>query len=260
MRGEYPYAAERVDAAISHARARGLLLPGLSLEIHVGAGSYVCGEETALIASIEGLRAESRPKPPYPAERGLHGCPTVVQNVETLAVVPAVLAGARPATKAFSVSGAVVSPGAVEAPLGTPLRTLLEEGAGGAPPGRRWKMALVGGPMGRVVPAHGFDVPLSFDALPGLGHGGIVVLDETVSAAALAAHLHDFAASESCGACTPCRIGTRLLARMDERPALERLLDTLELGSLCGFGQGVPRPLRDLLAHFPDELFARRSS
>jgi len=110
------------------------------------------------------------------------------------------------------------------------------------------------------VPVSDFDVPLSFDGLPGLGHGGILVLDDTVSAGELAAHLHAFAASESCGACAPCRIGTRMLAHLHDRFALERLLETLELGSLCGFGQGVPRPLHDLLAHFPDELFARRPS
>jgi formate dehydrogenase iron-sulfur subunit len=115
-------------------------------------------------------------------------------------------------------------------------------------------MALVGGPMGRVVPASRFDTPLSYEALPGMGHAGIVVLDDSVSAAALAQHLYAFAVAESCGSCTPCRVGSAQLARCRDRAALERLLDTMELGSLCGFGQGVPRPLRDLLAAFPEEL------
>jgi formate dehydrogenase iron-sulfur subunit len=181
----------------------------------------------------------------------------VVQNIETLSVVPWIVHhGRRADTKAASLSGAIVRPGVVEIALGTTLRRLLEEGGGGPAPGAPWKMALVGGPMGRVVPAAGFDVPLSFEGLPGLGHCGIVVLDERVSAAALARHLYRFAASESCGTCTPCRVGTAQLASRADRASLERLLDTLELGSLCGFGQGVPRPLRDLLACFPGELFA----
>jgi formate dehydrogenase iron-sulfur subunit len=117
-------------------------------------------------------------------------------------------------------------------------------------------MALVGGPMGRVIPADRFDQPLAYDALPGLGHGGVLVLDTSVSPRALARHLYEFAAAESCGTCTPCRVGTARLAASPDAAALRRLLDTLEIGSLCGFGAGVPRPLRDLLAHWPDELFA----
>jgi formate dehydrogenase iron-sulfur subunit len=179
----------------------------------------------------------------------------VVQNVETLAVVPWVVRNGRGArTKAVSLAGALVRPGAVEVTLGTPLREVLERGAGGAPPGRRWKMALVGGPMGRVLPAKDFDVPLSYEALPGMGHAGVVVLDDTVTPRALAEHLFAFARSESCGSCTPCRVGTERLAGLRERGALERLLETLEVGSLCGFGQGVPRPIRDLLAHYGDEV------
>jgi formate dehydrogenase iron-sulfur subunit len=161
----------------------------------------------------------------------------------------------RADTKAVSLSGAIARTGVVEVALGTPLRRVLEEGGGGPRAGTRWKMALVGGPMGRVVPARDFDVPLSFEGLPGMGHAGVVVFDDRVSARALARHLFRFAASESCGTCTPCRVGTAQLATRADRAALERLLDTLEVGSLCGFGQGVPRPLRDLLACFPTELF-----
>ncbi len=259
VRGEYPAAAARVQDAIDAAKAAGKLA-GFHVEVVRGAGSYVAGEETALLRSIEGLRAEPSPKPPYPAERGLFGLPTVVQNVETLSVVPWVVARRRrPDTKAICLSGAIARPGVVEVALGTPLRRVLEDGGaggGGPPPGRRWRMALVGGPMGRLLTEREFDVPLSWTALPGLGHGGVVVFDETVSPRALAEHLFRFAARESCGACTPCRAGTRQLSGVRDRAAFDRLLDTLEQGSLCGFGQGVPRPLRDLLRSFPGEVVA----
>lgn len=257
IRAEYPAAAASMRAAIAEAGGRGLL-GGFDAKVVVGAGSYVAGEETALLRSIEGLRAEPAPKPPYPAVSGLGGRPTVVQNVETLSVVPFVARRgpglARPDTKAVCVSGAVASPGVVEVDLGTPLVRVLEDGAGGAAAGRRWKMALVGGPLGRVVPARSFDVPLSFDALPGLGHAGVVVFDDAVSARALAEHLFEFARAESCGTCAPCRLGTAQLASRRSRPALERLLATIGEGSLCGFGQSVPRPLRDLLEAFGDEV------
>ncbi len=257
VRGEYPHAADVVRAAIAEAGRAGVLAPGLTFAVHEGAGSYVCGEETALIAAIEGLRAEPRPKPPYPTEHGLFGRPTVVQNVETLANVPELLrTGARSTTKAFSVSGAVAAPGAVEAELGIPLRRLIDDGAGGMRAGSEFGMALVGGPMGRVLFPHQLDQALSYTDLPGLGHGGVVVLDRRVSPRALAEHLFAFARHESCGTCTPCRVGTGLLDGIRTRAAMERLLSTLETGSLCGFGQGVPRPVRDLLAHAGDAVLA----
>lgn len=261
IRAEYPLAAGRMRLAIAEARERGVL-GGLDVEVLVGAGCYVAGEETALLRSIEGLRAEPSPKPPYPAVRGLHGLPTVVQNVETLSVVPFIArrphtgGAVRIDTKAVCVSGAVASPGVIEVELGTPLRRVLDEGAGGAPDGKRWKMALVGGPLGRVVAAEAFDVALSFEALPGMGHAGVVVFDEAVSPRALAEHLFEFASAESCGTCAPCRIGTAQLAGCRSRAALERLLATIGDGSLCGFGQGVPRPVLDLLAIFGDEVLA----
>ncbi len=257
VRGEYPAAAERVEAAIREAEERGILGEELSVRVVRGAGSYVAGEETALLRAIEGLRAEPYPKPPYPAERGLWGLPTVVQNVETLSVIPWVVTqGRKPNSKAFCISGAVKQPGIVEAELGTTLADLLTQHAEGPCSETPWKMALVGGPMGRLVPLSGFDVPLDYDTLQGMGHGGIVVMDERVSARALFEHLCAFAKSESCGACTPCRAGTTQLAAMREREALERLLDTLEIGSMCGFGQGVPRPIRDLLTHFSAEVLS----
>ncbi len=257
VRYEYPRAQAVVRAAIDEARARGLLGDDFAIEVISGAGSYVCGEETALLASIEGLRGEPRAKPPYPAESGLWGKPTVVQNVETLALVPWAVKHARPTgTKALSLSGALRWTGVAEIALGTTLRDALTRAGGGAPEGRRWSMALVGGPMGRLLPERAFDTPLSFEALPGMGHAGVVVLDDTVRPSDLARHLFAFAAAESCGNCAPCRLGTAQLASRRDRASLERLLDTLEIGSLCGFGQGVPRPIRDLLEHYGDEVFA----
>lgn len=254
IRGEYPLAAERARAAIDEAEARGLL-GDFKVRVLRGAGSYVAGEETALLRAIEGLRAEPRVKPPYPAERGLDDLPTIVQNVETLAVVPFIARGGKRAhQKAICLSGAIGRPGIYEIELGMTLRDVLEA-AGGAPEHRPWKLALVGGPMGRVVAARNFDVPLSYEGLPGMGHGGVVVLDESVNARTLAEHLFAFAAAESCGNCAPCRIGTARLASCPDRVRLERLMETLELGSLCGFGQGVPRALRDLLNDFPEEMF-----
>lgn len=254
IRREYEGARLSMLRAIEQAEREGWLHP-LRVVVVCGAGSYVAGEETALLRAIEGLRAEPHPKPPYPAERGLTGLPTVIQNVETLSVVPWVVRSRQRAnTKVACLSGAVASPGAVEIELGTPLRDVLQRGGGGPASGRSFGLALIGGPMGRVLPASRFDTPLSFDALPGLGHAGILVLDESVSPRALAKHLFAFAASESCGSCTPCRIGTARLAHCPDRSSLERLLDTLELGSLCAFGQAVPRPIRDLLEHFPDEV------
>jgi len=256
VRAEYPRAQAVVRRAIDQARRAGRL-EGLDVEVVSGAGSYVCGEETALLRSIEGLRGEPRPKPPYPAQSGLFGLPTVVQNVETLAIVPWVAATRRNSgTKAVSVSGACARPCVVEVDLGTPVRRILEHGAGGVAPGRRWKMALIGGPLGRVLPERAFDTPLGFDTLPGMGHAGIVVLDDRVQGRDLLRHLFEFARSESCGVCAPCRIGTARLPAVRERDGLERLLETLELGSLCGFGQSVPRPIRDLIAHFGAELFS----
>ncbi len=254
VRAEYPRAIRAVRAAIAAARERGALGP-FAVDVCVGAGSYVCGEDSALVRSIEGLRGEPSPGLPPVTERGLFGRPTVVQDVASLALVPWVARhGRAPASRAVCLAGAVRRPGVVEIPVGLPLRELLERAGGGAPDGRRWGMALVGGPLGRVLPASRFDTPLSGEALPGMGHAGVVVLDDTVSPRALAEHVFAFAAAESCGACLPCRIGTARLARVGSRTWLERLLETLEIGGMCRFGRAVPRPVRDLLAHFGSEV------
>lgn len=255
IRSEYPQAQRIMRRAIGEARARGVLGAAFDVEVLSGAGSYVCGEENALLRSIEGLRGEPSPKPPFPAEAGLFGKPTVVQNVETLALIPWAARHAKPTgTKAVCVSGAVARPGLVEVPLGMTVREILERGAGGAESGRTWRMALVGGPMGRVLPVEKFDTPLSYEALPGMGHAGIVVLDDHVSPRELAEHLFAFARGESCGNCTPCRVGTSRLAQVRDRATFERLLTTMEEGSLCGFGSTVPKPLRDLLAVWGEEV------
>lgn len=256
IRREYQRAQTVMRDAVEWAQSSGYL-GNLQVRVVSGAGSYVAGEETALLRAIEGARAEPSSKPPFPAECGLEGLPTVVQNVETLAAIPWVVERRKRAdTKVVCVTGAVRRPCAVEVALGTPLAEVLERACGGAPAGRRWKMALVGGPMGRLLSAPAFTTPLSFEALPGMGHAGVHVFDERTSARELASHLFEFAASESCGNCAPCRIGTAQLASRNSAASLERLLTTLELGSLCGFGQGVPRPIRDLLREFPGELFA----
>jgi len=254
IRREYGRARAVVKDAIAWAEKAGYL-GDFKVRVVSGGGSYVAGEETALLRAIEGFRAEPSPKPPYPAVRGLGGLPTVVQNVETLAAVPWVVEQKQRAdTKVVCVTGAVKRPGAIEIALGAPLSDVLEA-CGGAAPNRAWKMALVGGPMGRVLAASEFGTRMSFEAMPGMGHAGVHVLDESVTARALARHLFEFARSESCGNCAPCRIGTAQLDSRRDRASLERLLTTLELGSLCGFGQGVPRPIRDLLRLFPEELF-----
>jgi NADH:ubiquinone oxidoreductase subunit F (NADH-binding) len=254
IRREYDQARLSMLRAIDEAEREGWLDP-LRVVVVSGAGSYVAGEETALLRAIEGLRAEPRSKPPYPAESGLTGLPTVIQNIETLSVVPWVVQSRQRAnTKVVCLSGAVANPGAIEIELGTSVREVLQRGGGGAASGRSLALVLIGGPMGRILPASHFDTPLSFDALPGMGHAGIVAFDERVSPRALARHLFAFASSESCGSCAPCRLATGQLARCRERASLERLLDTLEVGSLCAFGQSVPRPIRDLLRHFPNEV------
>jgi len=255
VRAEYPQSIRALRGAINEARARGVLGAAFDVEVFVGAGAYVCGEESALLRSIEGLRGEPSPGHASVAGHGLHGQPTLVHDAETLAVIPWVVRNARAvASKLVCISGAVQRPGVVEISLGMTLRDVLTRAGGGEIPGRRWGMALVGGPTGRVLPASRFDTPLSHDALPGMGHTGVVVLDDTVTPRALAEHLFAFAAAESCGACTPCRAGSVQLARMQGRAALERLLSTMETGSMCGFGARVPRPIRDLLAHYGNEV------
>ena len=249
IRHEYPAAQAAMRAAIADGA-----FDDFSVRVVGGHGSYVCGEESALLRAIAGRRAEPHPKPPYPAESGLDGLPTIVQNIETLSIVPWIASTGQGAeTKVVCVSGAVGRPGAVEVAFGTSIREVLAH-VGGCPPGKAWKMALIGGPMGRVIPACDFDVRIGYNTLPGLGHAGMVLLDDTVSARAVYDHYVEFGIAESCGNCTPCRVGTSLLARYRGRSEAERIFETMEMGSLCGFGTGVSQPLRDLWTHFGGEL------
>ena len=284
VRSEYPQATRTLTAAVAAASGEGLLGPnilgsGFSLEVTVveGAGSYVVGEETALIASLHGLRGTVAARPPYPAERGYLGQPTVVNNVETLCNLPfiashgaeafiALSPGASPGSKLVCLNSLFERPGLYELPLGTSLAEVCLELGGGLRGGSALKAVQIGGPLGGLLPADRLDVPLDFAPLAELGcmlgHGSIVGFSAGTDMRALALHLLEFGARESCGKCFPCRVGLRrayeLVARPGplERGLFEELLETLELASLCGHGSGMPAPLRSLLSHFPDEFGA----
>ena len=281
-RSEYPRSKPALEAAIAEARAAGLLGEdlrgsgfGFDITVLEGAGSYVVGEETALLACIEGLRGTVSARPPFPAQSGLYGLPTVVNNTETLANIPFVARngaeayrelspGATPGTKLVCFNERFARPGVYEVRFGTPMRVLCEELAGGVHAGHELRALQIGGPLAGILPASLLDTPLDFDELAAVGcmvgHGGIVGFDESTDMRALARHLLHFGAQESCGKCFPCRIGLRRAYEMfdrDEavdRTRLEALLEALELGSLCAHGGGMPAPIRSLLAHFPDEL------
>jgi NADH:ubiquinone oxidoreductase subunit F (NADH-binding) len=274
VRSEYPEAFSRLEAAARQARGAGLLGPrgasGFDVRVESGHGSYVCGEETALIQSLEGRRGEARPRPPYPVERGLFGRPTVVNNVETLVAVPWIAAeGAAayrslgtedcPGTKAICLNHGFARPGVVEVEIGTSLRRAIHELGGGARDGRPLAGVLLGGPMGSVLLPEEWDVPLDPVALAArgiqLGHGGIVALPHGTDWRALLVQLLGFMAEESCGACVPCRLGSRraleLARRLDQPGAAARLRELLHLvsdTSLCGFGQYLPNPAAQLLS------------
>ncbi len=292
IRSEYPRSAPAMRKAVNDARAAGLLgkrVLGSSfsfdVEVVEGAGSYVCGEETALLRSLEGLRGMVTARPPYPAEKGLFDRPTVVNNVETLATLgwivrhggaafTAIGTGRSRGTKAFSINERFARPGMYEVPLGTTLRRLLVEIGGGLKSGRPIKAIQIGGPLGGILPGTMLDVPLGFEELEAvsalLGHGGIVAWDDTTSARDIAVHLFEFCDAESCGKCFPCRIGGRrgleIARRLEtERPRAEVLADiallgelceTLKLGSLCAHGGAIPDPIRSLLVHFEGEMIA----
>jgi NADH:ubiquinone oxidoreductase subunit F (NADH-binding)/NADH:ubiquinone oxidoreductase subunit E len=281
VHGEADLAAARLARAVEAARAAGVVGPrvlgrdfGCEVEIRRGAGGFVLGEETALLESIEGRRAQPRPRPPFPVEAGLWGRPTVVNNVETLAAVPIILreGGAAfaargtpeaPGTKLFGLSGPLRRPGVVEVSGGTPLRTLLEAIAGGPPDGRPLKGALVGGPSGSVVPAGLFDVPLAPRGRVSPGTGGVVAVPEGAAVADLVRTLVGFNARESCGKCTPCREGLpRLLALLDgpdrDETRLRELAETIQHASLCGLGQAAPLSLLRALEDFGGEFEGSR--
>jgi bidirectional [NiFe] hydrogenase diaphorase subunit len=286
VRGEYPMAIKRLRIAIRQAEALQLLGARLgdsgfsfSVELRIGAGAYVCGEETALIASIEGKRGQPRPRPPYPAESGLWGAPTLINNVETFASVPAVIARGAAwyagigtersrGTKVFSLAGSVRRTGVIEVPMGISLRRIVEDIAGGPLPGRTIKAVQTGGPGGGCVPASLLDTPVDYESLTGLGSmmgsGGMIVLDDTTCLVDLTRYFMRFCMDESCGKCIPCRAGTvqmhDLLVKITRGEAttadlilLEELSDMVRHASLCGLGQNAPNPLLSTLRHFRDE-------
>lgn len=290
VRSEYPRSAPAMRKAVETARAAGILGKNVlgssfSFDIDVveGAGSYVCGEETALLRSLEGLRGMVTARPPYPADKGLFDRPTVVNNVETLAnlgwivrhggdAYAAIGIGKSRGTKAVSLNERFARPGVYEVPLGTSLRRILVDIGGGLKQGRAIKAVQIGGPLGGILPATMLEVPLGFEELSEvgalLGHGGIVAWDDSVDARDIAIHLFEFCDAESCGKCFPCRIGGRRgleIARRlkDERSQaaiatdvrlLGELLETLRLGSLCAHGGAIPDPIQSLLRHFPMEM------
>jgi NADH:ubiquinone oxidoreductase subunit F (NADH-binding)/NADH:ubiquinone oxidoreductase subunit E len=283
VRSEYPRSAPVLARAVSAARAAGLLGDGFDIDVVEGAGSYVCGEETALLRSLEGLRGMVTARPPYPADKGLFEKPTVVNNVETLANLGWIIrnggaayaqigVGKSRGTKAVSLNERFVRPGVFEVPLGTSLRHVLMDIGGGLKNGRPIKAVQIGGPLGGILPGAAIDVPLGFEELEAasalLGHGGIVAWDDTVDARDIAIHLFEFCDAESCGKCFPCRIGGRRgleIARRLKEPRgrtererdlslLGELLETLKLGSLCAHGGAIPDPIRSLLRHFSSEM------
>ena len=282
VRSEYPRSTPVLRAAVERARAEGHLGEdihgsGFSFDVFVteGAGSYVVGEETALLASLQGLRGAVQARPPFPAERGWHGKPTVVNNVETLCNAPfiarhgaeaykALSPGATPGTKLVSLNDRFERPGLYEVRFGTPLSEICNGLGGGLRDGHEIKAIQIGGPLGGILPGWKLDTPFDFDELAAegcmVGHGSILAFDERTDMRALARHLLEFGAHESCGKCFPCRIGLQRAFEMVDasgpldRPRLEALLETLELGSLCAHGGGMPAPIRSLIEHWPEEL------
>jgi len=289
VRAEYPLAVERLRVALRQARERGFLgerilgsTMSFDISITEGAGAFVCGEETALIASIEGRRGMPRPRPPYPAQSGLWGRPTLINNVETYANVPGIIArgGAEFArvgtqlskgTKTFALTGNVNNIGLVEVPMGITLREIIEDIGGGIPGGRVFKAAQTGGPSGGCIPAAHLDTPIDYQSLIELGSmmgsGGLVVMDDRTCMVKLAKFFMEFCVEESCGKCPPCRIGNRVLLNILERicdgegregdiEKLQRLGEHVKRSSLCGLGQTSPNPILSTITHFRDEYEA----
>lgn len=285
-RAEYPLAISRLQNAIRQAKRVGLLGAGIfespinfNIDIRIGAGAFVCGEETALMASVEGKRGTPRPRPPFPAERGLFDCPTLINNVETFAnVAPILRRGAdwfagigtekSKGTKVFALAGKIQNTGLIEVPMGTPLRTIVEEMGGGAPDGGRIKAVQTGGPSGGCIPAQHLDTPADYESLTQLGSimgsGGMIVMDDTTRMVDVARFFMEFCMDESCGKCIPCRAGTvqmhHLLVKLLAREAnardlaqLEELCDMVKHTSLCGLGQTSPNPVLSTLRFFREE-------
>ncbi len=286
IRGEYPLAIKRFETALKQARKMGLLGKNIlgspfdfDIEIRIGAGAFVCGEETALIASIEGKRGTPKPRPPYPAESGLWGKPTLINNVETFASIAPIiqnggewygaLGTAKSAgTKVFALAGKINHSGLIEVPMGTSLREIIYEIGGGIPGGRAFKAAQTGGPSGGCIPAAHLDVSMDYESLTGLGSimgsGGLIVMDESADMVDVARFFMEFCMDESCGKCVPCRVGTRMMHDLLEKickdrasaldlARLEELAVYVKETSLCGLGASAPNPFLSTLRHFREE-------
>lgn len=289
VRAEYPIAVHRFDIAIKQAKEYGILGKNIfgtdfnfDLEIRLGAGAFVCGEETALLESIEGRRGQPRLKPPFPANSGLFAKPTLINNVETYAnITKIILNGAKwyssigtetsKGTKVFALGGNVVNVGLVEVPMGTTLREIVFDIGGGVPNGREFKAAQTGGPSGGCIPAQHLDTPIDYESLKAIGSmmgsGGLIVMDDSKCMVNLAKFYLGFTVDESCGKCTPCRIGTKRMLEILERitegngtlediDKLEKLAHTIIKASVCGLGQTAPNPVLSTLKYFRDEYIA----
>ncbi|WP_322182285.1 NADH-quinone oxidoreductase subunit NuoF [Neglectibacter caecimuris] len=289
IRAEYPIAVKRLQIAIDQARERGLLGKNIfnsgfdfDIGIRLGAGAFVCGEETALMTSIEGKRGEPRVRPPFPALKGLFGKPTVLNNVETYANIPQIiLKGAdwfrsigtekSPGTKVFALGGKITNTGLVEVPMGTTLREVVEDIGGGVPGGHTFKAAQTGGPSGGCIPAKLIDTPIDYDNLIAIGSmmgsGGLIVMDETTCMVDIAKFFLEFTVDESCGKCTPCRVGTKRLLEilnkitsgngtLEDLDKMEELCYYIKENSLCGLGQTAPNPVLSTLKYYRDEYEA----
>jgi bidirectional [NiFe] hydrogenase diaphorase subunit len=289
VRGEYPLAISRLQTAIRQARKLGLLGSQIfespfdfRIDLRIGAGAFVCGEETALMGSIEGKRGTPRPRPPYPAEHGLWNFPTLINNVETFANVPAIIRNGADwfakigtekskGTKVFALAGKIQNTGLIEVPMGTTLRTIIEEMGGGVPDGGAVKAVQTGGPSGGCIPAQALDTPVDYESLAGLGSimgsGGMIVMDQQNNMVDVAHFFMEFCMDESCGKCVPCRAGTaqihHLLSKVREGRAVAQDLDTLDQlctmvkqTSLCGLGQSAPNPVLSTLRYFRPEYEA----
>ena len=289
VRAEYPIAVQRLKIALGQAREYGLLGDNImgtgfkfDIEIRLGAGAFVCGEETALMTSIEGNRGEPRPRPPFPANKGLFAKPTLLNNVETYANITQIINnGAKwfasmgteksPGTKVFALGGKVVNTGLVEIPMGTTLRTIIDEIGGGCPNGKKFKAAQTGGPSGGCIPMEHFDTHIDFESLAAIGSmmgsGGLIVMDEDNCMVDIAKFFLEFTVDESCGKCAPCRIGTKRIyemlekitsgnATMEDLDRLEELCYHVKSASLCALGQTAPNPVLSTLQYFRDEYIA----
>ena len=286
IRAEYPIAVQRLRKAIEQARAYGLLGKNIfgtdfsfDLDIRLGAGAFVCGEETALMTSIEGKRGEPRPRPPFPAVKGLFAKPTILNNVETYANVPRIILNGADwfasmgtekskGTKVFAVGGKIINTGLVEVPMGTTLREVVYDIGGGIPNGKKFKAAQTGGPSGRWIPGEHLDVPIDYDNLIAIGSmmgsGGLIVMDEDNCMVDIAKFFLEFTVDESCGKCTPCRVGCKRLlelltkvtdgtATMDDLDEMEKLCYYIKDNALCGLGQTAPNPVLSTLKYFRHE-------